>query len=275
MILGVLRSLRHGPLKSLGPLWVLGGKAYRGFVKLAGVQKPITQKIGPYGPFKLHPHFSFSNFENWGGGHNKGFEACIEACRGKQCVLDVGGHIGLVSLPVAGVLGQGGRVIAFEPSAVNHQFLSYHKQVNVLENLEIFQCLVGANAQQAVAFFEDETDNGMNSILYLKDKGKFSKTEREQLTLDGFCADKGLRPEVIKIDVEGAELLVLQGAREVLQQHKPVIFLSVHPRHLEKLGTNPQELLEFAHVVGYEIKDLDGVAVKDFALDEYLMVPRG
>ncbi len=273
MILNTLRWLRHKPLKGLGPFWVLGGKSYRALVRILKITKPIKQKIGPYGPFKLHPHFSFSNFADWGGGHNKGFEACIEACRGKDCVLDVGGHIGLIALPVAQVIKSGGTVVSFEPSTVNHGFLSYHKQVNNMDNLEIVRSLVGAKSADKVEFFEDTADSGMNSILHLENKGNFERHERSQVTLDEFCVEKNYKPDVIKIDVEGAELFVLQGAQTILKEHKPLIFLSVHPRHLEKLGIQQSALLELAKDIGYKITDLDGGDVTKFELDEYLMAP--
>ena len=70
----------------------------------------VSHRVGPYGPFRLDGHFAFSDFEHWGAvGHHRGFETCVEAARGARCVLDVGAHIGLVSLPASRALAPGGR----------------------------------------------------------------------------------------------------------------------------------------------------------------------
>ena len=57
--------------------------------------------------------FAFSDFAGWGGESNRVFTACVEACRDKNCVFDVGAYIGLGALPMASVLAPGGRVYAF------------------------------------------------------------------------------------------------------------------------------------------------------------------
>lgn len=99
--------------------------------------------IGPFGPFHLNGRFAFSNFDQWGKGHNSAFEACVKACRNAQCVLDIGAHIGLVSLPASRMVASGGRVFAFEPAAGNLRFLHDHKTLNNLTNLEVVESLVG------------------------------------------------------------------------------------------------------------------------------------
>jgi FkbM family methyltransferase len=270
--IATLRRWRHGRLKALGPLWTLLGRGYR-LARRAWPGKPVTQRIGPYGPFLLQPEFAFSNFENWGGAHNSGFAACIEACRGKSCVFDVGGHIGLVTLPMSRAVAPAGRVHTFEPAAVNARILRRHLADNRIDNVEVIESLVGRSDEEQVDFFEDREASGMNALAVKRDEHRYERTRRRQLSLDSFCSSRGLSPEVIKIDVEGAEVQVLQGARETLRRCRPRIYLSVHPAHLKLLGSSTDDLLALIESSGYACREIGGSPVQTFRLDEYLLLP--
>ena len=270
-LIATARRLRHGPLKPLGSLWVVLGRLFRASLSVLPLDLTVSHRIGAYGPFRLDGHFAFSDFEHWGGvAHNRGFEACIEAARGRHCMLDVGGHIGLVSLPVSRVLAPGGRVFAFEPARANLRYLKRHIALNAAANIEVVEALVGAEPRDAVAFFEQAGPTGQNSVLA---RDGHRETTRPQITLDTFCNARALRPEVVKIDVEGAEIDVLQGARETLRRHRPLVFLSVHPRHLRALGRDEAELHDCIAALGYRCLDMDGQPVERFALDEYRLEP--
>ena len=271
-LLATARRLRHGPLRPLSPLWVALGSLFRGALARSPWRLAVSHKLGPYGPFRLDGHFAFSNFEGWGDvAHNRGYEACIEAARGKFCMLDVGGHIGLVSLPAASVLAPGGQVFAFEPASANLHYLKRHIALNRIANIEVIEALVGAETLDGVTFFENPNPTGENSVLA---REGLRETTRPQITLDGFCAEQGLAPDVVKIDVEGAEIDVLRGAAETLKRHRPLVFLSVHPRHLKQLGREEAELHTCIEALGYRCLDMDGQPVERFALDEYRLVPK-
>jgi len=278
-MLSVLRWLRHGPLAGIGPLWPKLGRCYRAVSRFIPGWS-VRQNIGPYGPFRLIPEFSFSDFVSWGGAHNRGFRYCIEACRGKTCVFDVGAHIGLVALPAASVLAQGGKVYAFEPAKTNADILRKHLALNKQCNIEVIEALVGDSDRQRVPFFESAGPHGQNSIV-LKDRrtlksewGAYSRTERPQISLDSYCGQHALKPAVIKIDVEGAEVGVLRGARAVIRNCRPLIILSVHPRQIALAGETLEALREILEEFYYEVRDVDGRPVSEFKLDEYVVAPR-
>lgn len=266
-----LRRLRHGPLRRLGPLWLLLGRGYRRVV--SGLGLSVTQRIGPYGPFRLDARFAFSAFARWGEGHNDGFSACVEACRGRRCVIDVGAHIGLVSLPVASVLAPDGLLVSFEPAAANRRLLEQHLRLNDLQGrVRVEPDLVGAECREEVVLHESGEASGMNSMV--SRGGDYHPVRHRQITLDEYCKSQGLEPEVIKIDVEGAELDVLQGARETLRRCRPLIFLSVHPWHLGQLGRSTGELARLIDELGYECLTAQGAVVHEFGLREYVLSPR-
>jgi FkbM family methyltransferase len=234
----------------------------------------VSKKIGPYGPFKLDRRFAFSNFDNWGGNHNRGFQACIEEARGKSCVLDIGAHIGLVSLPLSTAVAENGTVFAFEPAAANEAFLSEHLNSNNITNVEVITDLVGDAELDSVDFFESSGDSGMNTIAESGSNRGYQATSKRQITLDKFCSDQNLAPELIKIDTEGAEVRILKGALDTLRQHLPVLYLSVHPRHIIELGSTVEELEQLLKDLNYKVTDMDGTEVRPLELTEYVISPR-
>lgn len=272
MILVQIRRLRHGPLKFMNSVWVILGSMYRRFV--AGSNMLCEQRIGRYGPFHLDAKFTFSDFANWGGAHNDGFGDCVEACRGKHCVIDVGAHIGLVSLPVASVLAPGGVLVSFEPARANRDLLARHLRINGFESVRVEGSLVGGEDLAEVDFFEMEDASGMNSVVPGAMGTEYHAVRKVQVSLDAYCERHNLSPEVVKIDVEGAELGVLRGARAMLSRCRPLVFLSVHPRQIALLGESTEALSALIDSLNYDCRQADGTPVQSFALREYLLVPR-
>jgi FkbM family methyltransferase len=72
-----------------------------------------------------------------------------------------------------------------------------------------------------------------------------------QYTVDQLIAERGRDPTHIKIDVEGYELAVLEGARQILERARPVIFVEVHNDILRARGTDPAEVLRVLRQAGY------------------------
>lgn len=271
VIISTLRRLRHGPLKTLDPLWLAFGKVYRTIVTAIPGLK-TKQYINQYGPFKLDAQFTFSNFEQWGHGHNEGFVSCIEDCRGKDCVFDIGAHIGLVSLPLSQVVS--GTVYAFEPATANRRHLENHIKYNKVDNIKVQSVLVGAENKNDVEFFEQQQATGMNSRVVKKDHHLYHKTTREQITLDTFCEQQQVIPEVIKIDVEGAEFDVLQGSKNLLSQHAPIIYLSIHPKELSLMGRSVDDVIRLLSDFNYHAYDSADIKINDFGFSEYKFIKK-
>lgn len=235
----------------------------------------MRQFIGSYGPFRLNGEFAFSDFSSCGEGHNNGFEQCIISCKGARCVFDVGAHIGLVTLPMSKVIADGGMAYAFEPARQNLKHLRGHLNENKMSNVSVIDCLVGETDENRVTFYESADASGLNSFVERNDSPLYKATSYRQISLDGFCEKNQLSPGVIKIDVEGAELSVLQGASEILRRSRPVIFLSVHPGALSSLGHSVDELVTQIDALGYECREMDGSPIKEFQLAEYKLFPKG
>ncbi len=238
------------------------------------LKKGVIVDIGNAGRFRMDYAFLFSGFKKFGSRHNSGFQRWIESCRGKRVVMDIGAHIGLYSLPASRVLGSGGIVYAIEPSFANCSYLDKHKHFNAIDNVKVFSCLVGDGSGKDVEFYESKDADAMNSRILRKDPRLYKKVRRRQVSIDSFCREHGLIPEVIKIDVEGAEIDVLKGARDTLETKKPIIFLSAHPRILEFMNRSASELMDLIDTLGYDTYNASGERVESNKHNEYILMPK-
>ncbi len=91
----------------------------------------------------------------------------------------------------------------------------------------------------------------------------------QTVSLDTFCREAGVRPNVVKIDVEGAELLVLRGAAKLLGEFYPTIILAVHPYWLPT-GQSSRQIFELLTSYGYTVYDSEGCQIEYLREGEYL-----
>ncbi len=136
-------------------------------------------------------------------------------------VFDVGANVGFLSLLAGRLVGQTGRVIAFEPAPVALAYLRRHVALNHATNVEVIA--VAASDHNGRARFSSA---GALEMGHLADEGD---VDVETASLDTLV-EAGIvpTPDVIKIDVEGAELAVLHGARTIMVASRPVLVLSTH-----------------------------------------------
>lgn len=135
-------------------------------------------------------------------------------------VVDVGAHTGYYTVLASNLVGPRGRVVSFEPHPRNAGFLRRHVELNGCENTVVEEAAV-ANVGGTSAFAAG-SGSGTGS---LRADGPM---EVRTVGLDAYCDRHELHPDVIKVDVEGAEARVLRGAKRVLRRDRPVLLLSTH-----------------------------------------------
>lgn len=248
-------------------LWFALGSIYRFFIIKFNINFFVNQKISKYGPFKVHSFFAFSNFENWGSEEGSMFPLMMKTCKKKKCIIDIGAHIGLTTLPLSSVVSKTCIIFSFEPSDVNNKYLSLHLQKNNIKNVKVIDKLVGRKNSNNILFYELGKPTGMNSIIKTKLKSFIQK--KQQVSLDRFIKKNKLKPDLIKIDAEGSEIFILEGAKNILKKYKPDIFLSVHKKHFKALNLSEKNLFKIIKKIGYKIKDIKGNFSKDFNSKEY------
>jgi len=235
----------------------------------------VKKNIGSFGPFLIHSKFIFSDFESWGNGHNACFNRLLNACQGRQCVLDIGAHIGLYTLPISSVIASNGLVHAFEPAEANIIFLNRHVELNNLRNVVLVKKLLWDEDDATLSFEESKDVSGINRII--KSGSGMLFCGQQITTVDRYSVDQNIVPEIIKIDVEGAELNVLRGARETLMRCNPLLCLSVHSKELEDIGSSATELWNYIDDLNYCVFSPQGVQITErsnFKSGEYLVTKR-
>ena len=193
--------------------------------------------------------------------------------------LDVGAHCGWLSIRAARRVGRTGRVLAFEPSPILVDFLRYHVTVNRLPQIIIVPKAVSDSDSEAPFFLLNGGFSFRNSLTIERDDLPFVRPEEKvritvpTVTLDGYCAQHDLRPGLVKIDVEGAELDVLKGCREVLRQARPVVIVGIHPYWLPT-GQNADQILALLSDCGYAVKASVMFPTHGYEVGDYLYAPR-
>jgi FkbM family methyltransferase len=159
-------------------------------------------------------------------------------------VYDIGAHVGYFTLLSSVLVGNSGKVYAFEPAKKVFKLLEKHIKINRCKNVDIFNKAI--SDKNGVGFFDTGDGSWTGKI---SSKGEY---EVEMVKLDDFVLKNNISPpNVIKIDVEGEELNVLKGAKNLLTEYSPLIFLSAHGQQLY------DSCCEFLKSLGYEIKTIE------------------
>jgi FkbM family methyltransferase len=168
-----------------------------------------------------------------------------EAIGQGSTVFDIGANVGFYTLLSSVLVGPEGKVFAFEPIPENLLYLRRHVELNHLTNVSIIEAAVSDHTG-----FTKFNQGRTRSQGYISPEGN--------LLVRTVCLDelyfKGeiIVPDVMKIDVEGSELLVLKGAKSILQHYHPLIFLSTHGEYVHR------QCIELLESIGYTLKNIEG-----------------
>jgi FkbM family methyltransferase len=141
-------------------------------------------------------------------------------------VIDIGAHIGYYTLLLAKCVGPSGRVFSFEPHPGNFDLLRENVQLNKLVQVQVLNQAVFSRAGEITISIPDEQPNSGNGSVCL-DTG-VQQFRVSAVSLDAFCKEFMVRPDILKMDVEGAEYEVLKGAQGVLAQFRPKLLIELH-----------------------------------------------
>ena len=152
-----------------------------------------------------------------------------DAIKQGDVVYDVGANVGIYSLYGSFEAGNAGRVYAFEPLERNLRYLRQHLALNKVQNCTVLESAV-CNSEGTLAFSATDWEP---SMARLSTKGDITVPST---TLDScIYGERRFRPpNVVKIDVEGAEFEVLLGAARAIAEFHPTIFLEIHGPELHR-----------------------------------------
>jgi len=160
-------------------------------------------------------------------------------------VVDVGAFIGYYTLLAAKRVGSEGKVFAFEPYPPSFSLLLKNIQVNKWRNIQASQLAVSdSEGERKLNIPYGPSNSSFGALPNIKDSITI-----KTVSLDSFLQVTDV--DVIKIDVEGAELEVLRGMKKILAEGRPKIICEVHPRKISFLDYSTKEISDFLKEYNY------------------------
>lgn len=178
--------------------------------------------------------------------------------------VDVGANVGIISLFASRLLNKNGKVIAFEPLPSSFEMLENNIRLNNIKNIETFPYACSNNLKTKYISLESAENRGGAS---LKTNIENSSTSVKSIILDDFLE---IIPDFIKIDVEGHELEVLEGLKNILSSKKPPILIVESSSETETQNSSPERIYNFLKEISsnYKIYKLKGAKVRPSKLIE-------
>lgn len=179
-------------------------------------------------------------------------EAISSLLRRGMTFVDVGANKGDFSLLGSALVGATGKVLSFEPEPNNCYWIRRSIELNGYNNIQLFELALGDTNGDAQLYLARKS--GWHTLIPHqrgRDAGTLTVKKR---TLDACLQEIHLdQVDMIKVDVEGAELQVLRGARRTLCNNRQIVLLvDVHPQ----MGVNPKDVCDLLLELGFSIYEL-------------------
>lgn len=170
-------------------------------------------------------------------------------------VLDIGANIGYPSLLFSKLVGERGRVIAFEPDKNNLEMFRKNIKVNNCKNIVVVPMAVSDRTGVGTLYISDSHsgDHRIYNLFHEKRETQNIKT----ISLDDYFNSEN-KIDFIQMDVQGAEELVFKGMKRLLNNNKNInILLEFWPEGLRKIGSSPYNFLQMIKNFGFELRYID------------------
>lgn len=181
-------------------------------------------------------------------------------------LFDLGANVGYFTLIGGALVGPEGRVVAVEPLPANAHALRHNIALNGLSNTTVVEA-AGSGAP-GHGILDVHVDNQKSALSDGATPGTGLRVAT--VSIDSEAARLGISPTLLKIDVEGAELDVLQGAERVLREDRPVVLCEVHTARPD-LATDP--VAAFLRQAGYAAQWLGDVDGKEIWAPHLVAIP--
>jgi FkbM family methyltransferase len=175
-------------------------------------------------------------------------------CKG-DVVIDVGANLGYFTTLFSDLVGVRGEVHAFEPVPSTFELLSRNiRRFPRHENVSL-NCLALGERDHKAVLFVPNGDHGQAALARHHDgswtSNQIQEVNVEMIRLDRY-AERLMKIDFVKCDVEGAELLVLRGGESALRRCRPKIFLEIEERWTSSFGWTGTDVVRFLREIGYQ-----------------------
>lgn len=169
--------------------------------------------------------------------------------------VDIGAHIGCVALVFSRSVGGNGRIYAFEPEPHNFELLGKNVAHNRLNNVIPVRSALGEREGSVPLYLDTKNFGNMSlSRANIPNDSVGREVTVPMTTADNYF--QALQVDFIKMDVQGAEGIIIKGGRNVFRNASYILF-EFWPSGLENMGTNPVELLQDLRRMGFFLYIVD------------------
>ncbi|NCD70751.1 FkbM family methyltransferase [Mucilaginibacter agri] len=165
-------------------------------------------------------------------------------------VLDIGGNIGWYTNHIAAILSDG-KVFGIEPIPETFAKLSNNVALNGFGNIKL-ENFAFSDKKDKIKFYYSPLMPGASSAANITENSEIQELECITNTVDAYVEENNIdKIDFIKCDVEGAEFMVFKGAKDILSQHKPVVFAEMLRKWAAKFGYHPNDMIAYFNTLGY------------------------
>lgn len=175
-------------------------------------------------------------------------------------VYDVGANIGYYTVLAAEAVGPTGQVFALEPDPRNVEIINRNLRARRLHNVVVAEVAVSDHDGELNLHFS-KSNPSVNSLSRANTDAT-EATESYSQVVPGTALDSllarhgGIEPDILKIDVQGAELLAFRGAKRLLAAPGLRILLEFWPHGLQQMGADPSEFLNLLLSAGFMLRSI-------------------
>ena len=198
--------------------------------------------------YKLDISHVVDHFIYWGL-TDAAHQSVQKELKNARVIFDVGANIGYTSLYYAS-MNSTAQIFSFEPHPDIFIRAQENIALNTFQNINLINLGLGEKKEELKLYEVNEHNPGMNRIIREEKAIAFKKINVD--TLDQFVTEKNITHlDFIKIDVEGFEYAVINGGKEAIQKHKPLLFIELDDNNLKENNSSALALVSLLCSLGY------------------------
>lgn len=204
-----------------------------------------------------------------------GIAYVISTIKKGQTVFDIGAHKAGYLYFMEKLVGEKGIVFAFEPQSNLYKYIKEIKELFKWNNVCIEHLALSDTADMVKLYIPSNKKGKASSpgatIIEQKERTDIVITEVVATeTLDGYCNRRNIKPDFLKIDVEGNELKIFHGGVEILKKHRPKIIVEIESRHVgQEKVIETFKFMENLGYKGYFICGLNYTPLASFSFEKF------
>jgi len=201
--------------------------------------------LDPFDSLELSTNGKFEEFET---------QIVKKIIQEGSTVVDLGANIGYYTLIFARLVGNKGKVFAFEPDPENFHILEKNLEINNYKNI-ILERQAVSNKSGKLRLYLDNKNKGAHTIFETEDND--SSIEIDSITLDDYFRNFKGKIDFIKMDIEGGEAEAVEGMSSLLKRGSLIIMTEFNPFVLKKIGKDPLGCISLLQSYNFDIYHID------------------